>query len=322
MSCASEFRVHRYQPFARPFDRFGVLWEIRKARYDAVLDFEQISLPVAAFLRATGIRVRVGFVASSRDQRGALRTNCVTLREKDSMWRSFLRLTQMFYPALSDNAEIEALPCSDVQMRQFDEWWRNTVLPISSARVAFHLGTGPWAAYRRWPVERFVALAKMLAERASGLLIILVGTDADKPLISEFSRLYAGRLLDASHLGSIQQAALLLSRCNAMIGADSGVMHLAAAMGVPTFGLFGPASPQQWAPVGPRATYLYRTQLPCSPCIDTYQGVSPEECTNRTKRKCMLDISALSVLNAVMGLAPFRSDAAQESCRNQVRPFA
>ena len=75
-------------------------------------------------------------------------------------------------------------------------------------------------------------------------------------------------------------------------------MHLAAAMGTPTVGLFGPNSPRYWAPIGPRATFVYDTKVACSPCLNLYANRWPLECANPEKSRCMLDIGVDSVLNA------------------------
>jgi lipopolysaccharide heptosyltransferase II len=80
---------------------------------------------------------------------------------------------------------------------------------------------------------------------------------------------------------------------------DTGIMHLGAAIGVPTVGLFGPNTPRHWAPIGRRATYVYDTTVSCSPCIDNYRNRLPLACTNIVKSRCMYDISVASVLAAI-----------------------
>jgi heptosyltransferase II len=75
-------------------------------------------------------------------------------------------------------------------------------------------------------------------------------------------------------------------------------MHLGAAMGTPTVGLFGPVSPQQWSPVGPRVATVYETTVSCSPCVNTYLGLRPHECANPDRARCMRDVSVASVIDA------------------------
>jgi ADP-heptose:LPS heptosyltransferase len=65
--------------------------------------------------------------------------------------------------------------------------------------------------------------------------------------------------------GSLGRLAGVLSRCRAVVSPDSGPAHMAGALGVPVAAVFGPTSPERWAPMGPRVKVL-RRELACSPC--------------------------------------------------------
>ena len=128
--------------------------------------------------------------------------------------------------------------------------------------------------------------------------MVPAGTAPERPLIRAFIDQYSGHAVDASESGSLAKTAALLRRCNLLVSNDTGIMHLAAAMGTPTVGLFGPNSPRYWAPIGARATYVYETKVACSPCLNLYANRWPLECANPVKSRCMLDIEVDSVLNA------------------------
>ncbi|EFH11199.1 hypothetical protein HMPREF0731_2580 [Pseudoroseomonas cervicalis ATCC 49957] len=68
--------------------------------------------------------------------------------------------------------------------------------------------------------------------------------------------------IDAVGRLELPEAAALLSRCALFLGNDSGLMHLAAAAGVPTLGLFGPTPAGEYAPIGPRARAVLARGLP------------------------------------------------------------
>ncbi len=72
-------------------------------------------------------------------------------------------------------------------------------------------------------------------------------------------------------------------------------MHIAAAQGVKTIGLFGPNTPVLWGPYGKGNISIYRPPL-CSPCIDNTKGRMPE-CYNEIYQKCMKDISVDEVFS-------------------------
>jgi heptosyltransferase II len=128
--------------------------------------------------------------------------------------------------------------------------------------------------------------------------VILTGTAPERELIRAFISTYSGRAVDASEPRSLMHTAALLKRCNLLVSNDTGIMHLGAALGVPTVGLFGPNSPRYWAPLGPRATYVYDTKVPCSPCLNLYADRWPLACSHDEKGRCMLDITVNSVIMA------------------------
>jgi ADP-heptose:LPS heptosyltransferase len=275
------------------------LLEIRGRKYDAILDFEQHSLLTAAFARATSIPTRIGFVPPSSESRGRMFTHPIALCEKESMWNAFIRIGRVLDPELPESLSTRPLPCSPASEEWLNDWWNSHIVPNDkSPVVAMHIGVGPSAQYRRWPTERFASLASAFARCEQDLTIVLTGSKSEQPLIKEFEKQFSGRSVDATDVGELEHTAALLRRCDLLVSADTGIMHLAAAMGTPTIGLFGPNTPVCWAPVGERATYVYPGRQACSPCINSYRRHIPEKCVATKDSACMWDISVDDVLNA------------------------
>jgi ADP-heptose:LPS heptosyltransferase len=296
LTLGANFWIHQYtQQKLTPRTAFNSLREIRRRHYDAMLNFEQSSTAGSAFLAATGIPLRIGFLPTVESPKGRFLSHGERFQEGRSMWQSFIRLAQMIDPGLSDQVMPVPLKCSAVA-KSWAQEWLTPHLPRRPA-IAIHLGSQD-LEFRRWPLERFVQFAERV--RALGLepTIILTGTAPERPLIHRFIEQYSGHAADASQSGSLEKTAALLERCQLLVSNDTGIMHLAAAMGTPTVGLFGPNSPRYWAPVGPRATFVYDTKVACSPCLNLYANRWPLECANPEKSRCMLDISVDSVLNA------------------------
>ncbi len=115
-----------------------------------------------------------------------------------------------------------------------------------SSCLGFHLGSGSMT--KNWPVKYWVELT----ERLDGLFdhFLLVAGEADNELVREyFSRCHIRRLrsLLNSNLSELSRA---LHECRCFVGHDTGVTHLAAAVGTPTVALFGATDPTVWAPLG------------------------------------------------------------------------
>lgn len=126
------------------------------------------------------------------------------------------------------------------------------------------IGLGPTANWRGkvWEANRFVALFDRLAA-ADGPLpgaraAVFAGPgEAERAMAAPvLAALPRSRTIDLAGRLTLGEAAAALSRCALYVGNDSGLMHLAAAAGAPTLGLFGPSPPEEYAPAGPRAAYV------------------------------------------------------------------
>jgi heptosyltransferase-2 len=94
---------------------------------------------------------------------------------------------------------------------------------------------------------------------------LLVGSDQERPLLQELAEASGG--LCVAGQTDLPTLAALISESAGFIGNDSGPMHLAAAVGVPTLGVFGSTSPTWTAPRGPRALAVGPAPVHCSPCF-------------------------------------------------------
>jgi heptosyltransferase-2 len=318
LTTGSEYHLHEYdQRTLSAGTILRTLADIRKLRYEAAIDFEQGSLAGSAFIRATGIPVRAGFLTLSSSAKAALLTHPIRFREENSMWASFIRLVRIIDRDFPETISTMPLPLDDNTRRSVREWIRSKAVGSVNSKVVFHLGSGQ-RHYKRWPVERFIALAERLRLQKPNLLIVLTGQVFERPLIEAFAASYVGPVLDATGLGSIEKAAALLGDCDLLVSNDTGIMHLGAAMGAATVGIFGPVSPQRWAPVGPRAIAVSATGVSCSPCSEIYRLCDPNDCANLDRMRCLREVSVDMVLEAIRRVT---SERPQQSS-NQVADMA
>ncbi|MGH7407888.1 MAG: lipopolysaccharide heptosyltransferase II, partial [Candidatus Methylomirabilales bacterium] len=153
----------------------------------------------------------------------------------------------------------------------------------------------PGAAYgtaKRWPAERYAALADRLV--AEGCRPLLVGAPSDAQATAAVREASArpGALADLTGRTDLKTLAGILRRCGAFITNDTGTMHVAAAVGTPLVAIFGPTDPTTTAPVSRRATLL-RQPVFCSPCL-------LRECP--IDHRCMRGVSVEEVHRAVGSL--------------------
>jgi ADP-heptose:LPS heptosyltransferase len=299
LTVGSNFATHLYsQKQLTLWSTLRTLREIKARSYDAVLNFEQGSLAGSSFLHATKIRSRIGFVANGSSAKMPFLTHAVAFQTEASMWQSFLEIARLVDSHIPDSLLPMPLPISDEQLHAGRAWLQSRLTNQQVCKIAFHLGCGVGQAFKRWPLRNFAALAGKFSQHNPDLAIILTGQPHERGLLAQFGSIYKGSTVDATGLNSISKTASVLKECDLLVSNDTGVMHLGAAMGTPTVGLFGATSPNQWAPSGPRVAHVYATSAPCSPCINTYLNQVPTCCANPDYGRCMADIRVDSVLDA------------------------
>ena len=160
-------------------------------------------------------------------------------------------------------------------------------VPLDATLVGLHLGAA-FGPSKLWPAESFGRLATRLLR--AGITPLLLGTASDRGTAERVAKAMPAPL--PSLVGRDRAALLpwLLARLSCLVSGDTGVAHLAAALGIPTVTLFGPTDPRLTAPRGPRAEVLSRA-VPCSPCflstcpIDhiCLRGIEAEEVESRVR---------------------------------------
>ncbi len=151
--------------------------------------------------------------------------------------------------------------------------------------IIIHPSGGWWG--RRWPKENYAKLADYLI-RNFPIEVIFTGTPAEKGGIEKISSLMKEKPLIAAGEFTIRELACLYEKAKLFIGTDTGAMHVAAAVGLPTLVMFGPQDPRRWGPQSGGNQIIYKN-LDCSPC--------PQRC-RWGRNICMERITVEEVIKA------------------------
>ena len=153
----------------------------------------------------------------------------------------------------------------------------------------------PGAEYgpaKRWPARHFASLARALASR--GRRVWLIGSPADRAVGDEIAGLAGGAAINLCGRTDLASAIDLLSVAEVVVSNDSGLMHVAAALGRPLVALYGSSSPAHTPPLAPAR--LASLGIECSPCFQ-------RECP-LGHFKCMNDLAPERVLAEIREVDP------------------
>jgi ADP-heptose:LPS heptosyltransferase len=130
--------------------------------------------------------------------------------------------------------------------------------------VLLHPGSGDNFPGRRWSEAGFAAVGR--AASAAGHHVVVTGSAAERPLAARVAAAVGPRAVDAAGRLALDGLVALVAGARALVSNDTGPVHLASALGVPTLAIFGPNTPAIYGPLAPGSRAFYRA-LPCSPCI-------------------------------------------------------
>ncbi|MGE3871306.1 MAG: lipopolysaccharide heptosyltransferase II, partial [Pseudorhodoplanes sp.] len=244
-----------------------------------------------------GIRLRTGFVGEARF--GLLND---------------LRWGERALPRMIDQCATLALPKGTARPA---EWplpelrvpaaevaaWRERMRLHINGRPAVALAPGAVGPSKRWPSASYAALAGRLA--AEGNSVWVIGGPGEQALAAEIVAAAPDRVRDLTG-HDLRNAILALAAVQAAVSNDSGLLHVAAAIGTPAVGIFGPTSPWHWAPLNPIAAAIQAPgDIPCRPCHKPVCRLGHHH--------CMTEISITQVADAAraaLGTSPsFQSQA-------------
>jgi heptosyltransferase-1 len=162
-------------------------------------------------------------------------------------------------------------------------------------------GTRRWAALvpgarwinKRWPAAHFGALARELGRARPDLHFVLLGGAEDDEAAREISAWLPERCLNLAGETSLPELVEWIRLSEMVVSNDTGPMHIAAALGKPVWGLFGPTDPGRTGPHGQMGRAL-RIALPCAPCLS-------DQCRHRVPMECLRALSPESVAAIILG---------------------
>jgi heptosyltransferase-2 len=233
---------------------------LRRENFDLAVQFPN-SFESAALARLTGAKRRVGY---SRDGRGFLLTSAIAVprpgeipRHERFYYAELLRRAGTVKPEIESGAiRLDGAGAAGDRGRELFAA-RGVRLPV--------IGVSPGAAYggaKRWLPDRFAAAARQAAS-AMGASVAVFGSPGERAICENVADAAGGH--DLSGSTSLRQFIDMTAACDLFLSNDSGAMHIASALGVPSITIFGPTDEFATGPSGDQAR-IVREPVNCAPC--------------------------------------------------------
>lgn len=242
----------------------GGVWRftqrLRAARFDQAFLFHR-SFTRALCVALAGIPGRVGYATWKR---GWVLTTAVPLPPRDTVSKAALFLNLVQAAGIPPDGDAYDLTVPEADRRYAQQLLQASGWQPGRPAVALHAGAN-WHL-KRWPPKLFARLGDQLAAQHRAQ-VFLVGSADDRPLAEGIARRMRQAPVILCGQTTLTQLAALFQQVDVVVSNDSGPLHIAAAVGAKTIGLFGPTSPQLTGPpAGPHLRVLFGSigcPVPC-----------------------------------------------------------
>jgi len=270
----------------RGFWRF--VKDIRDKRFDIVLDLQGLfRTGLVAYLSKAP--QRWGFLKEETKEKQLFFLNIRVPTPSENIVEKYLDFAEHLQAdRIVEFPLVEREPAKE----HISQYFQRLDISPSEKIIALIQGTG-WEN-KTWKAERFAQLGRLIDSKKSWKVMLIWGIgEAEKEKAYKINKMAAGRLLVAPAT-TIAQLVSLLKRCSMAIGGDTGPLHLAAALGLPVVGLYGPTPPSRNGPFTDKKEIIYHPPSTCSPCWK-------RTCNNKNNN-CMDSIQVEEVMQKIENL--------------------
>ena len=260
-----------------------VALRIKKEKYNMILDLW--SNPRSAQITfLSGVKYRVGF--AYRGRKYAYNIKATSGRGKGHAAEHNLEILKaMNVTIISKNIQYFVSDEDDNFAKEFI----GNNFPKSKKIVGI-IPSGGWES-KRCDAVKWVEICKAISDKYRVKFLILWGPGDEKD--SEFIKKEISELTILAPQTTLQQMSSLIKKCNLVLANDSGPMHISAALGVPTLGIFGPTSPKSHRPYAPNSDFINKDDLFCIIC---------NKLACPYKHECMLELPIEKIMEKVKKL--------------------
>ncbi len=264
----------------------GFIRELRKRKFDAVLDFHGIlKSGIISFL--SGSPKRIGYDRKSTKEGNFLFSNVKVKLPKEKISR-FERNLALLRGVALEGKELKCGLYIPPEDRDYvASFFEAPPAPMRRPLIAVHPGTSTKAVFKRWMPDQYARVADQLIQELHGTVLFTWG-DGELEWVEDIRKEMKQPSLLGPRTESLTQLGEVYRHCDLYIGGDTGPMHVASLMGVPVVVIYGPTDPVENEPIGDHIKV--RKEVGCNPCheysckkLDCIKAISADEVFNAAK---------------------------------------
>lgn len=281
------------------FNKMIMAYRLRKEKYDLVIsEFHNNFLFLVFFTVFCNAKYRLGHVSSPDfKNKWSFIYNLPVRMKKDQ--HEIDRYLELIYSLGANKKQITRETLFSVNRNDIefaDNLMKKYNIEKNCKIVSMQIGSTSDQNWKRWGFEKYKALSNKILETPNTVLIFN-GSPEERSMAEEIASEIRGKAIVASGETSITQAAAILLKSDVLICNDSGLMHVAAAVGTPVVAIYGPTDYKRTAPTG-KLGVIVRKNLECSPCYKINNSDKVNNCPYGYE--CLNGISVEKVYKIVM----------------------
>jgi len=297
-----EIRIHSQSKITEVL-KLG--WNLRKEKVDCVISAQPgITGSLIGFLSRARQRIGFRYCMGLIDNSDFLYTNAVFYdRTKHEVKRYLDLIKTLNFPIVQACKQKPYDLSINLNLKEAD--YKNAqkiLLENSISSVDFLIGIHPGSfqdqKFKRWPIEHWRELCKLLVRHYQAKVLILGGAEEQK--IGNEIEEKIEKIINLTGKTALMETAGIIQKCKFFVSNDSGLMHLSVAVETPVFGIFGPTSPvknRPWTKKG----WVIQLGLGCQPC---YQEFRDWKGCKYKRVRCLKELSAEKVFEFINNNLP------------------
>lgn len=281
--------------FVFPFNLLKLIINIWKLKCSIIIDFEFFSNFTAILTFFTLIPYTVGF-ATFKISRNKFYKRYVSFDHSRHVSKIFYKFAQAivgdtqagFNFEKECRSLLEGIESIDVQ-----HWIGD--LKDKEFFICININASELCLHRRWPIIYYKEVIEHLLQNKQ-YKIILIGGENDILYVNKLLKLLPSNsnLINLCGKINITQLIAILNKCRLFITNDSGPLHIAEVLDIPTISFFGPETPYLYGPQG-KKHYIFYRDLYCSPCINVYNAKE----SSCERNECLISITPKEVIKVI-----------------------